>query len=261
MFDRQDEIIVSISGGKDSLALLDILYRLKYKVKAFHIHLGIPFDDYSDRSLEKSVKFCEERGIPLKTVNVIDDYGMGISELSKKVRRPACRVCGLTKRYLMNKFASQRKGSVLATGHNLDDTVASLIANLLRWDISYLAKHLPVLPEEEGFAKKVKPLILVPEREVLLYAVLRGIDFVEGCCPESRDATFRRYKSLINEIEDESPGTKRFFYEGFLKNVRLFQEVQEPPKLLACKVCGYPTISEICSFCRLWAKRLEKVEK
>ncbi len=276
MFTPDEKIAVAVSGGKDSLALVDILSELGYNISAFYIDLGIKHMNYSQVSKEKATSFCEKKNIKCLIYSLPEMFGMGIDEAARKSRRTPCSLCGMTKRYLMNKAAQELGADVVATGHNLDDQAAALFANVMRWDISYLAKGYPVLPAENGFAKKVKPLIYLTEREIAAYAIVRGIDYVRYECPHSEGARFLIYKEHLNAIENVSPGTKRRFYQGYTENIWRFEvgpqdmcqkEHTKEAVLKPCKICGMPTPAEdgICSFCRFWradeVKKLKEGEK
>lgn len=254
-----ERVLVAVSGGKDSLVLITVLQRLGYDVMGFHIDLGI--GEYSQVSRQKAEAHCEKIGAPCLVYDLKEMFGMGITEAARKSKRSPCSLCGMTKRYLMNMAARETGIDVVATGHNLDDQAAALFANLLRWDVSYLAKGSPVLPAEHGFPRKVKPLALVSEREVAAYALINGIDYVRWECPHSEGARFLVYKEHLNQIEEMSPGTKRRFYQGYLDNIWRFQDEEEERKLKPCKICGMPTAAEdgICSFCKFW--RRDEVEK
>ena len=105
---------------------------------------------------------------------------------------------------------------MIATGHNLDDEAATLLGNTLRWQTEYIARQFPVLPAEEGFARKVKPLYRLSELETAAYAFLRGIDYVVEECPLVGGNTQLRYKEAMNQLEATSPGTKAQFFLGYL---------------------------------------------
>ncbi|HAA89915.1 MAG TPA: TIGR00269 family protein [Peptococcaceae bacterium] len=245
-------VLVAVSGGKDSLTVVDVLHRLGYQVTGFHVNVGIKENNFSEESEAVTISFFEKLGLPLKIINLEKEYGRNITTFARRFPR-LCAVCGLTKRHLMNDYALAGRFSCVATGHHLDDLASSLLANVLRWDLSYLAKNLPVLPAEGPFAKKIKPLALLSEEEVRIYSELRGIKPVTAVCPYSKEAKFKRYKFFLNELEKQSPGMKRAFYENYLKVAGIFEKAgtSELP-LRNCKICGGPTPSEICTFCRLW---------
>lgn len=251
MFGPEDQVLVAVSGGKDSLALWDVLLRLGYRADGLYIDLGI--DEYSRASREKSAAFAEARGAALHVVQVEEEYGFTVPLLASHTRRVPCSACGMTKRHMFNRIARDRGYSVLATGHNLDDEAASLLGNLLRWQTDYLARQHPVLPaEQDGFVKKVKPLYRLTERETAAYAILTGIDYIVEECPNAVGARSLLYKEALNLLERESPGTKHQLYLGFLEKGRpAFRQAGERPELHPCSQCGEPTTSEVCAFCRL----------
>ena len=160
----------------------------------------------------------------------------------------------------MNKTAKELGYNIIATGHNLDDEVAVLFGNTLNWDIEYMRRQYPVLEEESGFIRKVKPLCRITEKESALYAVFNGIDYIEYECPFSEGASSIRYKEIWSQIEQQSPGAKLRFYTGFLKKIQpiLREREKRESELRTCVICGEPSFNEICSVCKL-KQRLAQV--
>ncbi len=256
MFDRGDKALVAVSGGKDSLSLWDALYRLGYNADGFYIDLGI--DEYSQKSKIACEKFAQEKGLSLHILELKKEIA-SIPEIREVERnRPACSSCGLLKRYYMNKFAKERGYKVIATGHNLDDESATLLSNVLSWNIDYLARQFPVLSEGDGFVKKVKPLVKFTEKENALYAFLSGIEYIEEECPFSEGASSIEYKKILAQMEERSPGTKLRFYMDFLRRLHPILQSQEV-KLRPCRICGEPTTAEVCSVCRLKERVIPKL--
>lgn len=249
-----EKVLVAVSGGKDSLSLWDLLLELGYHAEGLYIDLGI--EGYSQKSEEKAVGFAQKKGARLHLERVRDYFGgLAIPEIAHRAKRTSCSVCGLVKRYLMNRAG--RCFDVLATGHNLDDEVSFLLGNLLNWQTAALARQAPWLPDRESLRRKIKPLVLCSEREMAAYALIRGIDYILDECPYSQGSTSLLYKSALNRLERKSPGIKLRFYQGFLKNRAAF--VAKEPKLQRCENCGYLTTSQLCSFCRLQQRVLERV--
>jgi uncharacterized protein (TIGR00269 family) len=113
-----------------------------------------------------------------------------------------------------------------------------------------------VLPASEGLAKKVKPFCRFYERETATYALVRGIDYVYDECPHAVGNLTNFYKTLLNQLENESPGAKLQFYVQFLKARAegFFQSPESSQALHACEVCGQPTTAPgRCAFCRMWS--------
>ncbi len=254
MFSKKEKVLVAVSGGKDSLSLWFVLNKLGYDAEGLHISLGIEEWSYSAESLKLCMNFSEEIGKPLHVINLKEKFGFTIEEIAKKAgRRDICSVCGTFKRYVMNMISKEKGFNVVATGHNLDDESALLLSNTIRWDLGYLGRQHPVLPEEYGFSKKVKPFCFLTEKEIVSYAILNRINFMETGCPKGKKATSRIYKTSLSYLEHEMPGTKLRFYKEFLKRGRpIFEkEMKEKLELNECKICGMPTTSEICSVCRI----------
>ena len=249
-----DRVLVAVSGGKDSLALWDVL--LELGVDATGLSLGLGIGGYSSRSTDASRAFARERGAELLEVDLERDYGYDIPTAGRRGARSTCAVCGLSKRYVFNRAALEGGFDVVATGHNLDDEAATLLGNTLRWKTEYIARQSPALPAAEGMVKKVKPLHRLSELETAAYAFLRGIDYVVEECPLVSGNTQLRYKEALNEIERTSPGTKAQFFLGLLdRGARLFT-AEDDAVLRACERCEQPTTGRFCAFCRARAQVL-----
>ncbi len=249
MFSRAARVLVAVSGGKDSLALWDALHRMGYDTTGLYLDLRIA--GYSERSRQKVESFARERGLELTVVDFLEQFGMGVEELFRKVHRRPCSACGLAKRYFFNKVALEGHYDVVATGHNLDDEAATLLGNLLHWRTGFAARQSPVLEgSPPKLARKVKPLFRLTERETAAYAVISGIDYVLEECPMSGDASSLQYKEVLNRLEQVAPGTKHNFLFGFYQKGReYFAEAEEGRELLECTRCGLPTTQPVCAFC------------
>lgn len=264
MFTPADRILVALSGGKDSLALMLELSLQGYDVTGLHVDLAIPGSSPAARA--KVEAFCTRHSLPLVVIDLATE-GLSLPEVRRATSRPICSACGKIKRHYFNRVAMEQGFTVLATGHNLDDEAARLMANTLRWDSAYLSDQSPALPAEDGFAAKVKPLCRLTEFETANYAFLQGIDIHAAPCPYSRGATFTGYKQLLDDLEFRSPGSKFNFYDTFLKQGRpAFQtwEHQHGVSLMPCPECGLPTSSDLCGVCRLrhtLAEKRHKTEK
>ena len=348
MLNEHDRVLVAVSGGKDSIALWEVLHRLGYATTGLHIQLGI--DAYSQRALKATRAYAQNRGLPLIVVDLKEAYRLAIPELAELTRRRACSVCGLTKRYVMNRVAveegfdvvatghnlddeasvllgnvlhwqtdalvrqgqralkatrayAQNRGlplivvdlkeayrlaipelaeltrrracsvcgltkryvmnrvaveegfDVVATGHNLDDEASVLLGNVLHWQTDALVRQGPVLPAKTKLAKRVKPLYLLTEREILAYTLLRRLPYQHEECPFAAGAKSLLYKEALNKLESAMPGTKQAFLEQYLKKIEPILKEGLPAgeiELKACERCGYPTTGEVCAFCKTW---------
>lgn len=260
MFSRDAKILVAVSGGKDSLALWDVLNKLGYQSAGVYINLGIHGDDqYSIKSQFIAEKFASDHNLVLHVVNIKSQYGRTIpefSETNKRGKSKPCSVCGLIKRHTMNEIASKQGYDVLVTGHNLDDEVSVLFNNVLGWQVDFLRRQSPLIPAKEGLIPKAKPFCRFYERETAAYAILANIEYIEEECPFSEGSTTIQNKELLNQLEHQRAGTKLAFYLKFLNAKKeLFAEFEHENymvELFSCPTCRQPTPKPgNCTFCRM----------
>lgn len=262
MLSRHDRILVAVSGGKDSLAVWDLLLEIGYQADGLYVGLGI--GGYSDASAEHARAFAADRGLELREVELRDAYGYDIPTAAMATRRVPCSSCGTSKRHIFDKAALDGGYTVLVTGHNLDDEAAVLFGNTLRWDVECLTRQLPVLEARPGFPKKVKPLVRLTERETAAWCIVRGIDYLVDECPMAVGNRHLAYKAALNAVEETSPGSKAAFYFNFIENMAPLlsgrsvagraasgRTVAGQFELGECSNCGAPTTGSLCAFCHL----------
>ena len=251
MFSYADRLLVAVSGGKDSLALWDVLLEFGYRVDGLYVGLGI--GGYSHRSQQICEEFAASRGALLRVVDLADEYGYSTPKGASAAGRSTCGVCGLSKRYVFNRIAVEHGYDAVVTGHNLDDEAATLLGNLLRWDEGFLARQRPVLPASgANQVRKLKPLYRLSERETAAYCVVKGIEYVVEECPLVEGNTGHELKAALDLIESRSPGSKAHLLFGFLeRNASKFtQGATAEAELGECDSCAMPTTGTTCAFCR-----------
>jgi uncharacterized protein (TIGR00269 family) len=265
MFSIDAKVLVAVSGGKDSLALWEILNNLGYQVDGLHIDLGIGGGiNYSGESKRLTQVFALDRKLKLQIVDLQADFSLTIPELAQATRRgqeKPCSVCGLVKRHIMNQVVREAGYDVLVTGHNLDDEAAVLFGNTMNWLGGYLIRQGPVLEATKGLVRKAKPLCRFYEREMAAYALLQNINYIFDECPYAAGAKSIYYKEHLNQLEADRPGAKLIFYLSFLraKKEGLFALDNEAATstLNTCSKCGQPTSApDFCSFCKLIIKEV-----
>jgi tRNA-5-methyluridine54 2-sulfurtransferase len=250
MFTREERVLVAVSGGKDSLALWDVLIDEGYDTTGLYLDLGI--FDYSIESKAKCQAFAARRSVPLVISTVADEVGAPVPVIKQVTRRPACSGCGLSKRYLMNRVALDLGVPVVATGHNLDDEAATLFGSVMHWQMEALPRQSPALASTHPrLARRVKPLYRLSERETAAYAFLRRIDYIVEECPFAVGATSIAHKQVLDRMEDGAPGAKHNFLFGFLEKARPAFERAAAVELHECVRCGQVTSGTVCAFCKL----------
>ncbi len=264
MINPSDKIAVAVSGGKDSIALLHVLTRIisNSQITCIHINLGI--SGYSENCQIVVEEVCELLGVKYEIVDLEREYGFTIDYLVKRGigKRAPCSICGLVKRRVVNDMALKLGFEKLATGHTLDDEVTFLLQNLASGNLDLIIRSGPVAESKYGkLVGKIKPLYEISEQETMLYCYVNKLKYVDVECPYARNAPSLKLKKLINEIESIRPGFKISLLKNFTRKIKpiitekLGTELGEQVKF--CRLCGYPTVGDVCAFCRLKMK-LEK---
>jgi uncharacterized protein (TIGR00269 family) len=252
---KEGRIAVALSGGKDSVVTLRLVHETfasnpKVSIVAVSIDEGIAA--YRPPAIEVAAAHCKELGVEHVILGYEETAGVTMDKVvthSARTMAP-CAYCGVLRRRNLNEVALRVNATHLATGHNLDDTAQSILMNHLRGDVERLARMAPHLPGrvQPGLVPRLLPLRSIPEKEVALYAILRGWEFHDGECPYSSDATRGRYRDLLLDLEEKEPGTRHALLAGFEKLQPL---VHSGVALRACDTCGEPTSGERCRACAL----------
>jgi tRNA(Ile)-lysidine synthase TilS/MesJ len=247
----ETEILVAVSGGKDSLALWSILNNLGYRTRGIHINLGI--EGFSEASVDAVADFARAQNLTWAQHSLKEIFGWTIDEIRLRTRRSICSVCGAVKRQMLNRLAAREGCQTLASGHNLDDEAGRLLGNMLRHRTYYIEKQYPYLPSRHPlFATKIKPVYRLESGELRAYCHFASIRPLGASCPLSRGATSHLVKEALQFMEEKMPGTKRDFYFTWLKN-------RQPPApfdgegVTRCRECGGPAFMDICGVCAIRA--------
>lgn len=255
-FPSGSRIAVALSGGKDSVVTLRLLHETfrdtRVEVVAVSIDEGIA--GYRPPALEVARRHCDELGVEHVVLSYEETAGVTMDRVVTNPLRTLapCAYCGVLRRRNLNEAARRARATHLATGHNLDDYAQSILMNHLRGDVERLARMGPHRPGrvQPGLVPRVLPLRLIPEKEVALYAILRGFEFHDGECPYSVEATRGRYRDLLLDLEEREPGTRHALVAGY---DRLAPLLKSEAILGACAECGEPTSGERCRACALVA--------
>jgi len=249
---RGERIGCAISGGKDSLAMLYLLAKLREKlrldVQAILIDEGIM--GYREKGIEKAKKFCKENEVPLHIYSFKKAFGIELDEIVKASREiKPCSFCGVFRRKLLNRASNELELRRLAIGHNLDDEVQAILMNYIRGEFERLARSEV---EKTELVPRVKPLSEIPEKEVMIYALLKNIDFSPEECPYAELAFRRKIRDFVNELEEAHAGIKFSIARGYRKLVPFFKPTNYALK--TCSICGEASAKEVCKACELLGK-------
>ncbi|HII65493.1 TPA: TIGR00269 family protein [Candidatus Woesearchaeota archaeon] len=262
---EKERLGVAISGGKDSLTVLSLLKHISDEnpgiaITALAINEGI--HGYRDATLETARAFCARIGVPLHVFSYEEEFGMALDGILRRHDVRPCSVCGVFRRYLLNRKARELGFTKLATGHNLDDECQSILMNQFRNDIKASARLGPKtgLKERQGFVTRIKPLYLCTEKEVTTYAFLNGILDAFAECPNAAKSYRAEVRDMLNDLENTSPGTKYSIVNSFLQTLPLLKEKFKDEALGTCPECGEPSSRGVCRAC-VWMRKVQATKK
>ncbi|MBW2992538.1 TIGR00269 family protein [Candidatus Woesearchaeota archaeon] len=256
LFTKNNKIGVAVSGGKDSTVCLYVLKKLGYSPTAITVDAVI--GNYTKTNLENIRNICKKYKINLKEISFREEFGHSLCYLksilkSKNINLQSCALCGVLRKYLLNKYAKKLRLDVLATGHNLDDEAQSFIMNLFRNDISSIKRAGPVtgIGKSRKFVKRVKPLYFIREKETERFSKIMKFPVKYGRCPCSADAFRRNFKDGLWELEKTHPKIITNIIDFYIKNIHKDKNINKNIKINSCKQCGEPSKDNICRACQI----------
>ncbi len=258
LFSPDDKILVAYSGGKDSTVLLHILHALGYVVEA--ITLNAYIGCYSRENVRNAITFCHSRNIPLHHISFRDEFGYSLCYLrtllnQKGLHVTSCTICGVLRRYLLNKRARMLGATKIAFGHNLDDETQAILMNVFKGDVDLSTRFGPQsgTSRDGRFVQRIKPLYFVAEEEIILYSKMKQFPVHYGACPCSVDSYRYFIRQLIKKYEQEFPQTRKNIVELFRSLSSLVKQETTTPEIPTCATCGEPSAHDQCRTCTLLA--------
>jgi tRNA 2-thiocytidine biosynthesis protein TtcA len=211
-----DRIMVGLSGGKDSWALLQTLDILRKRAPIQFSLIAVNVDSgYKDFKHDLIAKTCTERGweyrIEHTTIGEIMDDVL-------EANATPCSLCARLRRGVLYRIAGEVGATKIALGHHLDDFIETLLLNLF---FSGALKAMPArLVSDNGAHVVIRPLAYVGEDEARLYTKEMGLPIIGCCCPACGDLSLQRQrvKRLILDLEREHSGVKQSMLKA-LRNV------------------------------------------
>ncbi len=200
-----DRVMVGLSGGKDSWALLQMLDVLRQRAPITFSLIGVTVDSgYDGFRHDLIASTCEARGWEYRIVHT------EIGEVMDDILGDAtpCSLCARLRRGVLYRLATEVGATKIALGHHLDDFVETLLLNLF---FAGALKAMPArLVSDNREHVVIRPLVAVTESEARQYAKERALPIIGCCCPACGDLSLQRQriKRLIAELEVEHPEVK-----------------------------------------------------
>ena len=259
MIKHNELVAVAVSGGKDSLALLKIINEMalthSFRIIAITIDEGIP--GYRNEALEIVEKFCSELNVEHKVYSYKDLFELTLDEaldLRENEKTSSCSICGTLRRRAIDHAAKDIGANVIATGHNLDDTLQTFVINMLSGDTTKVGWMDPDTSTND--LRKIKPFCEIYESEIVFYAFTNNMPFQSEPCPHMNEGIRTEIREFLNSLENQHSGIKNNFYQSILKISQTVKN-SNPKEKTKCEKCGNDCTGDVCSVCSVVLKLKE----
>lgn len=259
MLEQKDKIMLGLSGGKDSVTLLHILEKIEKPFPNVYILAGTVdegISNYREEALKIAKKNCQKLGIDHVVISFKEIFGYNLDEIVNLIRKKEkkgltpCSYCGVLRRKALNTIARDHGVNKLVIAHNLDDETQTMLLNIFHGDPLRILRSKPVLKViHPMLVQRVKPLCLIPEKEVVMFAYLKSIEFQGINCPYSQTALRNDIRNMLNHVEYKHPGSLFTISSSMEKLRKTIEMTGEEIKFNSCKKCGEPTINDLCRPC------------
>ena len=210
MLDSGDVVLIAVSGGKDSMTLLDLMHRRQHSAKEhYRIHVCHVQSDHGCGEhvpVEWLRAWCDERDIPLSTPEL---------EISRELAETSvspCWRCSRGRRKTLFGVAEQFGCNKLAFGHHADDVARTALMNLFYTGRLYGME--PKVTLFQGSLTVIRPLTFVEERDIVPFAQVSGYPFIGEPCPDGQGSRRAQVKGILRELEGNSRNVKRSIFSA-----------------------------------------------
>jgi uncharacterized protein (TIGR00269 family) len=259
MIQNNELVAVAVSGGKDSLALLDIINQMtkthNFRIKAITIDEGIP--GYRNEALEIVQEYCAKLNVEHKVFSYKELFDLTLEEaldLRESEKTSSCSICGTLRRRAIDHAAKDIGADVIATGHNLDDTLQTFVINMLSGDTTKIGWMDP--DNSSNTLRKIKPFCEIYESEIVFYAFTNDIPFQTEPCPHMNEGIRTEIREFLNSLEGKHSGIKNNLYQSIIKVSQSVKDGNNKQKTICIK-CGNDCTGKICSVCNTVLKLKE----
>lgn len=265
LFHRGERVGIGASGGKDSTVLAYVMKTLNerydYGVDFVLISIDEGIKGYRDDSLETVKRNSQQYEMELFIASYRDLYGWTMDEIVAQIgAKNNCTYCGVFRRQALDRAALRANVHHVVTGHNADDMAETILMNLFRGDTMRLPKCTEVITQSEtcddpSQVKRSKPLKYAYEKEIVLYAHYKSLDYFSTECTYSPEAFRGTARTLVKNLEKVRPS-------AIIDVIRSGESFQLAPKrkkgavvsaskAAECQRCGYMTSNKLCKACVL----------
>ncbi|KXH46802.1 PP-loop family protein [Colletotrichum simmondsii] len=211
LFSRGEQVAIGASGGKDSTVLASVLKTLNdrydYGLNLVLLSIDEGIKGYRDDSLETVKRNAVQYDMPLTIVGYDELYGWTMDQVVEVIgKKGNCTYCGVFRRQALDRGAKILNIKHVVTGHNADDVAETILMNLLRGDLPRLGRSTSIVTgDDTSDVKRSKPLKYSYEKEIVLYAHHKKLDYFSTECIYSPEAFRGTARTLIKNLERVRP--------------------------------------------------------
>ncbi|SPQ26850.1 9b64bb21-7d2e-4b86-bc47-c6a39744ce60 [Thermothielavioides terrestris] len=211
LFYPGEKVAIGASGGKDSTVLASVLKTLNerhgYGLELVLLSIDEGIKGYRDDSLETVKRNAVQYGMPLKVVGYDELYGWTMDQVVETIgKKGNCTYCGVFRRQALDRGAKMLGIKHVVTGHNADDVAETVLMNLLRGDLARLSRSTSIVTgDSRSEVKRSKPLKYAYEKEIVLYAHYKKLDYFSTECIYSPEAFRGSARGLVKQLERIRP--------------------------------------------------------
>lgn len=203
-----DRVLVGLSGGKDSMILLEALAdrrrHLPFNFQIFAVHVSATNIGY-EMDTDYLEKFCAELEIPLYLEEIEVD-------LTIDPKKSPCFICSWNRRKRIFELSKELDCNKVALGHHKDDAIQTVLMNMIyHGSISSLPQKLSMF---DGRIRLIRPLLFIPEKELTYYATLRSFKKQEKSCPYDDTTKRESIKELIRQMDRLNRNARRNIFQS-----------------------------------------------
>ncbi|KAI9449744.1 hypothetical protein F5148DRAFT_1245946 [Russula earlei] len=256
LFKPGDRVAIGASGGKDSTVLAYVMKtlneRYKYGLSLFLLSIDEGITGYRDDSLQTVKRNQQQYDMPLKILSYEELYGWTMDRVVSTVgKKSNCTFCGVFRRQALDRGAASLGVDHIVTGHNADDIAETVLMNIMRGDIARLGRCTAICTQGEDTIRRSKPFKYAYEKEIVMYAYFRKLDYFSTECIYSPDAYRGHARGFLKDLEATRPSAIiDIIHSGeafeVKDEVRATQKTQQ-----TCKRCGYMSSNNLCKACSL----------
>ncbi|XP_002732071.1 cytoplasmic tRNA 2-thiolation protein 1-like [Saccoglossus kowalevskii] len=254
LFTAGETVAIGASGGKDSTVLAYVLKLLNdkydYGLKLILLSVDEGITGYRDDSLTTVKRNQKQYDLPLKIVSYEELYGWTMDAIVKEIGlKNNCTFCGVFRRQALDRGAVLVEADKIVTGHNADDIAETVLMNVLRGDIARLRRCTSITTGNEGYLPRCKPLKYTYEKEIVMYAYFKKLDYFSTECIYSPNA-YRGYaRAFLKDLEAiRSSSIIDIIHSG--ESLSIKKDVKMPTQM-TCLQCGYISSNKVCKACVL----------